>query len=101
MNSVNFKQFYSSFLEQFTDIESFGKLKTDQERIKNIYGFPFAHSYNIPLKLNSKSLDLAKDLKEKGNNSFQKNMFTAAVEMYSKGIIFQPQNTPGRSSCCI
>lgn len=100
MESVNFKKFYSSFLGNIidNDIELFGKLKTDEERIKSIFGFPYAHNYKISIKQNSKSENLAKDFKEKGNYAFQKDMFKAAADQYSKGIILQPQNNSGRNS---
>lgn len=103
MDSVNFKKFYSSFLENIidSDIALFGKLKTDEERIKSIFGFPHAHNYKLSIKQNSKSENLAKDFKERGNHAFQKNMFKVAAELYSKGIILQPQNNSGRNSYCM
>lgn len=103
MDSVNFKQFYSNFLENIidNDIAMFGKLNTDEERIKSIFGVPYAHNYKLSIKQNSKSENLAKDYKERGNHAFQKNMFQAAAELYSKGIILQPQNNSGRNSCCM
>lgn len=102
MDSVNFKQFYSNFLENIIDNDKalFGKLKTDEERVKSIFSLPHAHNYKLSIKQNSKSENLAKDYKERGNHAFQKDMFKAAAELYSKGIILQPQNNSGRNSYC-
>uniref|UniRef100_A0A1B6J8P5 Protein-lysine N-methyltransferase SMYD4 n=2 Tax=Homalodisca liturata TaxID=320908 RepID=A0A1B6J8P5_9HEMI len=90
-----FKQFYSNFLKTINDgdLNTFKKFTCDEGRIKYVFGFSFVHDYKISMGTNFKSGESAKQLKEDGNRAFQADQFRVALELYSRAIIKQPQQS--------
>lgn len=102
-DSSKFKLFFIDFLKKLNenDINTFGKFSCDESKLNFVFSIPFVHSYKIQLEKNLKSPELARQLKEGGNCAFQVEQYKHAIELYSKSIIKQPQNSSSKITLCI
>ncbi|KAF6205863.1 hypothetical protein GE061_020037 [Apolygus lucorum] len=87
-----FKEQYQKFRKSVTDkdLKCFAGLKTDVERLKfveerNRLEFPSRSK-------DSKNLEQALNLKEKGNKCFQKEQNADALSFYSQSLVMYPQD---------
>lgn len=71
--------------------EKFGKLKTNEERIKFTYRLPSFHRYfEVTSKFEAKSAEESSVLRSTGNDLFKKKSYQIALHFYTKSILLAP-----------
>lgn len=88
-----FKKHHIDFCREISDndINVFRSLLNDYDRFEFVYNTPYVHSYEISKINGNKNVEVGLQLKEDGNNAFQRGHYEAALRYYSRSILKLPQ----------
>ena len=74
--------------------DKFSQCPSDEEKFAFLWDMDIIHSsLNIPSDYEGKSSVKAKELRSKGNEAFQKNSYTMALEFYTQSVAFAPNRS--------
>lgn len=90
-----FKDYYKMVRTSVTNdqFNEFSKLKTNEERVRFVFGIPAAHDIDIKPYFKGKSEKEAIEKKEAGNMCFGKRNNVEALKLYSQAVVKAPVPT--------